>query len=158
MSRFSGKPVTRRVFLRSASLAAISTVALSGFIKGVEANVPTVLQIENISQDSMGRIRLEITHSNPSTCCHYVDVVEVDVNRQVTQFNQQPQSSDPFTVELDLGQIQGTPNVRARAHCNIHGWSAWSNQVPVPEFSTTAIAVFIALAASLFMIKNAKKN
>jgi len=158
MSRSDGKLVTRRVFLRSASLAAFSVVALSGFIKGAEANIPTVLQVENISQDSMGKIRLQVSHANPSRCCHYVDLVEVDVNGQVRQFTLQPQDSDPFTMELDLGQVQGTPNVRARAHCNTHGWSDWSNQVPVPEFPATAMAVFMALAASLFMIKNAKKN
>jgi len=158
MSRYNDKLVTRRVFLRSASLAAISAVALSSLIKGAEANVPTVLQIENISQDSMGKIRLQITHANPSTCCHYVDLVEVDVNGQVKQFTLKPQSSDPFTVELDLGQVQGTPNVRARAHCITHGWSDWSNQIPVPEFPATAIAVFMALAASLFMIRKAKKD
>ena len=158
MSPSGEKLVTRRVFLRSASLAALSVVALSGFIKGAEANVPTVLQVENISQDSMGKIRLQVSHANPSTCCHYVDLVEVDVSGQVTQFSLQPQNSDPFTVELDLGQVEGTPNVRARAHCNTHGWGDWSNQVPVPEFPATAMAVFMALAASLFMIKNAKKN
>jgi len=158
MGRSNEKLVTRRAFLRSASLAALSTIALSSFIKGAEANVPTVLQVENISQDTMGKIRLRISHANPSTCCHYVDLIEVDVNGQVTQFSQQPQNSDPFNVELALGQVQGTPNVRARAHCIIHGWSAWSNQIPVPEFPATTMAVFMALAASLFMIKNAKKN
>jgi len=157
MSRSNGKPVSRRFFLKSAPLAAVSAVALSGFVERAEANVPTVLQVENISQDSNGRINLQISHANPSSN-HYVDLVEVDVNGQVKQFPQQPQSSDPFTVELELGQVQGTPNVRARAHCIIHGWSDWSNQVTVPEFPATAMAVFIALAASLFMIRNAKKN
>ena len=157
MSRSNGKLVSRRVFLKSASLAAVSTLALSTLIQRAEANIPTVLQIENISQDSAGRIRLEITHSAPSGS-HYVNIVEVDVNGQVTQFNLQPQNTDPFTVEIDLGAIQGTPNVRARAHCIIHGWSGWSNQIPIPEFPATALAVFIALAASLFLIRNAKKN
>ena len=157
MTRSNEKLVSRRVFLRSASLAALSVVALSSFIKGAEANVPTVVQVENISQGSIGKIRLQISHANPSSS-HYVDLVEVDVNGQVTQFNQQPQNTDPFTLELDLGQVQGTPNVRARVHCNTHGWSDWSNQVPVPEFPATAMAVFMALAASLFMIKKTKKN
>lgn len=157
MSRSKEKMVTRRVFLKSASLAALSAVALSTFIKGAEANVPTVVQIENISQDSTGKVRLQITHANPSSN-HYVDLIEVDVNGQVTQFSLQPQNKDPFTVELDLGQLQGTPNVRARAHCNTHGWSGWSNEVPVPEFPGTALAVFMALAASLFMIKKAREN
>ena len=160
MSRTSGKRVSRRVFLKSASLAAASTIALSGFVKKAEANVPTVLQIENLSQDSMGRIKVQIAHANYSSS-HWVDLIEVDVNGQVQQFYlcaSCPQTPDSFTMELDIGPIQGTPNVRARAHCTIHGWSDWSNEVPVPEFPTTAIAVFMALAASLFMIKKAKKN
>jgi len=157
MTRSNEKLVSRRVFLRSASLAALSVVALSSFIKGAEANVPTVLQVENISQGSIGTVRLQVSHANPSSS-HYVDLVEVDVGGQVTQSSLQPQNSDPFTVELDLGQVEGTPNVRARVHCIVHGWGDWSSQVPVPEFPATAMAVFIALAASLFMIKNAKKD
>jgi len=155
--RSGGKLITRRVFLKSASLAAASAIALSSFINKAEANVPTVLQVENISQAPMGKIRLQIAHANPSSS-HYVDLIEVNVNGQVKQFNQQPQNGDPFTAELEIGQVQGTPNVKARAHCNIHGWSDWSNEVLVPEFPATAMAVFMALAASLFMMKKANRN
>jgi hypothetical protein len=52
----------------------------------VSANIPRVAQIDNISQGSSGRIRLQIVHLAPSAT-HYVDVIEVDVNGTVKQFN-----------------------------------------------------------------------
>jgi desulfoferrodoxin (superoxide reductase-like protein) len=112
------------------------------------ANVPTVLQIVNISQGSDGKIRLEITHQGPGPN-HYVDMVEVQVNGATQQFSLQPQTTDPFRVELDLGMLQGTPEVQARAHCNIHGWSDWSQTIAVPEFPTVAVVASTLLVTML---------
>ena len=112
------------------------------------ANVPNVLQIVNISQGSDGKISLEITHQGPSPN-HYVDMVEVQVNGATQQFTLQPQTTDPFTVELDLGALQGTPEVQARAHCNIHGWSDWSQTIAVPEFPTVVMVASTLLVAML---------
>ena len=133
-------------------LAAFSLLTMFIMIPMANANVPTVLQITNISQGSSGRISLQISHSSPSPS-HYVDTVEVDVNGQVKQFSLQPQTSDPFTVELDLGQLQGTANVRARAHCTIHGWGSWSNQIAVPEFSELAATIILAFAGCLLVMR-----
>ena len=136
-----------RFFLASVFfvLAAILLLHQAGT---AEANVPTVLQVVNISQDSEGRIRLEITHSNPSAG-HYVDMVEVQIAEATKQFDLQPQSSDPFTVDLDLGELQGSPDVKARAHCNLHGWSDWSQTIAVPEFPAVAIVGSTLLLAML---------
>ena len=134
-----------------------SLITISSLIGTVSANIPTVIQIDNISQGSSGKIRLQITHLNPSST-HYVDVLEVDVNGQVTQFNQQPQTTDPFTVELDLGQLQGNPTIRARAHCTKHGWSSWSSQIQVPEFSEMGAAVVAALVCVLLSVRRTAKK
>jgi desulfoferrodoxin (superoxide reductase-like protein) len=127
--------IARKVMLATVCLMVVSTTAF--FVGIAAANIPTVLQIQNISQGSAGRIRLQITHAGPSST-HYVDIIEVDIGGQTKQFSQQPQSSDPFTVELDLGQIQGNPNIRARAHCNLHGWSDWSTYAVTGTNTTTA--------------------
>lgn len=137
-----------RFFLLS-MCGALLVILLLGHAGIAVANVPDVLQIENISQGSAGRVRLEIAHLNPSGG-HYVDVIEVQVAGVTKEFDLQPQSSNPFTVELDLGELQGTPDVRARAHCNLHGWSTWSQTIAVPEFpevATVASALFVALLA-----------
>lgn len=52
-------------------------------------------------------------------------------------------------MELDLGGLQGTPDVRARAHCNLHRWSDWSQTIAVPEFPTIAIVGSTLLVAML---------
>lgn len=127
--------IARKVMLAAVCLMVVSTAAF--FVGTAAANIPEVLQIQNISQGSAGRIRLQISHALPSST-HYVDIIEVDIGGQTRQFNQQPQSSDPFTVELDLGQIQGNPNIRARAHCNLHGWSDWSTYAVTGTATTTA--------------------
>jgi desulfoferrodoxin (superoxide reductase-like protein) len=129
---------------------------LFGMIPLAKANVPSVLQINNISQGSSGRISLQISHSSP-TSSHYVDMVEVDVSGQVKQFSLQPQTTDPFTIELDLGQVQGTPNVKARAHCTLHGWGNWSNQIALPEFSGLGATILLAYAACLFVMRRVTK-
>lgn len=138
-------------------LATISIMIFSSTVNAVRADVPNILQIENISQDSAGKIRLQITHASPSAN-HYVDMVEVDINGQLTRYDRQPQSSDTFTVELDLGQIQGKPTVKARAHCNVHGWSSWSGGIPVPEFSQVGLTVLAALVATLFVLRRTWKK
>lgn len=157
MIRFNRKRVSRRAFLKSLYLAALSVIVLSSFVYTVKADIPTVLQVENISQGSRGRIRLTIMHANP-TSSHYVYEVSVDVNGKVTKFPLQPQTTDPFTVELDLGEIQGTPNIKAKASCNLHGDGGWSNPIVIPEFPAIALTLFIALATSMIIIKKTWKN
>ena len=133
-------------------LVAFSLLSVSNAITAVTANVPSIIQIDNISQGSSGRIKVQITHLNPSPS-HYVDQVEVDVNGNVMPFSLQPQSGNPFTVEFDVGALQGTPNVRVRSHCSVHGWSPWSNQVQIPEYTQVGLTIIAALVASLLVMR-----
>jgi hypothetical protein len=137
-------------------LVVFSLLTVFNMIPMVSANVPSVLQINNISQGSSGRISVQISHSGP-TSSHYVDIVEVDVSGQVKQFSLQPQTSDPFTVELDLGQLQGTANVKVRAHCTLHGWSNWSSQIPVPEFGELGATIILVFAGYLLVSRRVAK-
>jgi desulfoferrodoxin (superoxide reductase-like protein) len=144
------KKADSKFLIASVSLILVAILFLSHAGTAV-ANVPTVLQIVNISQGSDGKISLEITHQGPGPN-HYVDMVEVQVNGATQQFTLQPQTTDPFTVELDLGALQGTPEVQARAHCNIHGWSDWSQTIAVPEFPTIAV-VTSTLIVTMFVFR-----
>jgi hypothetical protein len=121
--------IARKVMLAVVCLMVVSTTM---FLVGIAAaDIPTVPQIQNISQGSAGRLRLQIRHASPSST-HYVDIIEVEIGGGLTrQFNQQPQSSNPFTLELDIGQIQGNPSIRARARCNLHGWGDWSTYATI---------------------------
>ena len=39
------------------------------------------------------------------------------------------------------------------AHCTIHGWGSWSNQIAVPEFSQLAATIILAFAGSLLVVR-----
>ena len=130
-------------------LTMMSLAILSGAVRSVWADVPTILQMENLSQGSMGKVRLLIRHQNPSGG-HYVDIVEIDVAGNIKSFNFQPQNFDPFMVDLYL-QLQGSPNVKVRAHCNLHGWSGWSGEIQIPEFSEVG-ATFLAALVMVLLI------
>jgi desulfoferrodoxin (superoxide reductase-like protein) len=118
-------------------LVILSVLTMANAIAMVSANIPRVAQIENISQDSSGRIRLQIVHLAPSPT-HYVNVIEVTINMTTKQFNQTAQDSNPFTVELDLGPLQGTVTVMARAHCTLHGWGDWSSTILIQQNHSTS--------------------
>jgi hypothetical protein len=160
---------TRRLFLKSLILVAILAVALSGYVGSATANVPTIVSIENVSRPTgapssgVGQmeatVALTINHQGP-TSSHYVDLIQVQWNGQTHNFTQEPQTSNPFTATLDLGEtlMPGESLVaKARVHCTLHGWSDWSAEIPVPEFPLPAIAAFLALAASVAIITRSKK-
>jgi desulfoferrodoxin (superoxide reductase-like protein) len=88
------------------------------------ANVPTVVSLEEARRGDDDVLIIEVSHSSPSSS-HYIDSVEVEIGEEV------------FTIE-DLGEQSGTvftvehvvessdTDIRARAHCNLHGWSQWT--------------------------------
>jgi len=152
--------ITRRIFLTSVCLVALSAVALSTAIVGVAADVPVAAKVENISTGSLGKIRVEIAHAGGgASSMHYMDNIEVDIGGEVKTFEfgsfmGPPIQNNPFSVELDLGQLAGTPNVKVRAHCTVHGWGDWSSSVAVPEFPVGILGVFaVTLVATLVGVK-----
>jgi desulfoferrodoxin (superoxide reductase-like protein) len=89
-----------------------------------QANVPTVMSIEEATRGDDDVLVIEVSHSSPSSS-HYIDMVEVEVGEQVfTMEDLGGQSTAVFTVEHVL-ESSGT-GVRVRAHCNLHGWSQWT--------------------------------
>jgi desulfoferrodoxin (superoxide reductase-like protein) len=93
-------------------------------ISFVYGNVPSVLEVESTADGSDTVLILEISHSSPSSN-HYVDSVEVkadDGDNMV--YDQDPQSSTRFSVEIVLEDTSPT-KVEVRSHCTNHGWSTW---------------------------------
>ncbi len=159
----------RTILLESVALVAIVTIFVSTCVGIATANVPTIVSVENTSYPYRGEfwmwhkdewlvyVKVQIDHANP-TPAHYVDWIEVDFMGDPQQFQMDPQPSNPFSVELYLGtllewQLSNEPAAKVRVHCTTHGWSAWSNPVPIPEFPAATIVAFTALAASLFILE-----
>ncbi len=121
----------------------------------IHANVPTVLSLEAVRRGDDDVLIIEVSHGSPSSS-HYIDSIEVEVDEEVfTIVDPGDQSSTVFTVEYIL-ESSGT-GIRVRAHCNLHGWSQWTQLGDetteegggIPGFSYAAI--FIGLTV-YFMI------
>jgi desulfoferrodoxin (superoxide reductase-like protein) len=122
----------------------------------VKAIVPQVQDV--VIWNSGGETILNITvyHTPVPTLLHHVDQIEVDVDGSITSFPVD-QPSITFTFQANLGQITGTPSARVRAHCNVHGWSPWSEPLQIPEFSSWIILP-LSLISTLFVIIIKKKT
>ena len=125
-------------------------------ISAVFADVPDVLGIEFWISGTETIPNITIRHASP-TASHYVDVVEVDIDGAVHNVPFIPsQSTTTFVVQFNMGEITGVPMVKARAHCNFHGWSTWSEPIEVPEFSQVhlfLILMFVSLGVLLLKTK-----
>lgn len=116
----------------------------------VKAIVP---QVQNVTVwNSGGETILNITvYHTPVEASHHVDEIEVDVDGSITSFPVD-QPSTTFTFQANLGQITGTPSARARAHCNVHGWSSWSSPLQIPEFPSWIILPLFVIATLVVLI------
>ncbi len=119
----------------------------------IYANVPTVLSLEEAKRGEDDVLVIEVSHSSPSSS-HYIDSIEVEAGEQVyTIEDLDVQSTTVFTVEHVL-ESSGT-GVRVRAHCNVHGWSQWTQLGDEPTAQSTGIpgfgyaAMFIGLTVYL---------
>lgn len=137
------------------ALFLIYTAITSFQIQPVLADVPSVLGIEPWTSGTDTVLNITVRHSFP-TSSHYVDKAEVETDENVIGVDLTPQSTVTFVVQYNMGEVAGTPTVEARAHCNLHGWSSWSEPIVVPEFSTIAL-LLILVTISIAIIFLRKK-
>lgn len=142
---------------RSMSIyAPVLLLVFSSSVALVYPNVPTMLQISVLKMGNDTLIVLSIDHSDPSST-HYVDAVDIEVNGELRDIvDLQPQVTTLFNYTYDWGVIDVVQSVRARAHCNLHGWSGWTSletEPPQPSASPNAtINLFIQIAMALILI------
>jgi hypothetical protein len=94
----------------------------------VQALVPSIVSVDFREVGSTVWVDIVISHEPPPAIgsSHYVSNVQLEINEVVTDLTQTPQSSTTFTVEYELGSNTNSYSVRARALCNLHGYSGWS--------------------------------
>ncbi|MCW3975155.1 MAG: hypothetical protein O2U61_04405 [Candidatus Bathyarchaeota archaeon] len=141
--------------IRIITLLLISMLVFYGSSENVVAHIPNMLEIKNLSKDSMGKIELKISHMDAEiTDCdcssHYVDTIEVEIGGQIKEFNikRGPQLIDPFIIELNLGEIQDISTIKVRAHCNTHGWSGWTKRT----FNSNKLSYIMQISAAIILL------
>jgi len=123
------------------------------------ADVPIVdgIVVWTRSSDNHTILNITLTHHNYFTG-HYVNWIKVNVSGIISTMDlSEPQSDSTFIVQYDLGLVSDTPTAQAMVNCNIHGSSAWSKTVTVPEFSIAyAMLLLIVLTSVMFLVQ--KRN
>jgi desulfoferrodoxin (superoxide reductase-like protein) len=118
----------------------------------VEANVPSIVSLVPWTSGTHTILNITINHLGtpiPIGPSHYVSIVELNISGTIKDLPQNPQSTETFVVQYDLGTISSSVTVRARAYCNIHFWGAWSNAITVPEYPLPWLALLLVASCLL---------
>jgi len=131
---------------RTVFILLISSISLCiFFIPSVRGIVPEVQEVIFSNDGSETILDVTIYHT-PVTTSHHVNQIEVDIDGVITSYPV-TQTATTFSVSVNLGEITGEPPARVRAFCIVDGWSSWTNQQNIPEFSS-----WIILSLSLVVI------
>ena len=142
--------MNRKIRIVLLALFLMSMLSLGTEIVRVRADVPDVVSITPWTSGENTMLNITIRHAAP-TNFHYIDRVDIDVVGSVQSITLSPQSTVIFTVQHNLGVVAGTPNVRARAHCIIHGLGSYSAPIAVPEFSTILLPI-VLISLTIMMV------
>lgn len=117
----------------------------------VEALVPSIMSVNSYDVNSQTWLNITISHTPPPQIGlgHYVSIVQVEVNGTEHELTQSPQSTIVFSVQYNIGPNTNSYTVRTRALCNLHGYSAKSDPVAVPEFSSIFLPLFLLFVTVL---------
>lgn len=124
----------------------------------VEADVPKVLELIKETRESQTVLVISVRHNLP-TSIHYIDTIDVEVDGELEKLKGlEPQKEVQFTVEFDI--LSGAENIRARAHCNVHGWSKWSSmeveglsdRIGIPGFPIEATVIGLILVLAYYWV------
>jgi hypothetical protein len=148
----------------SAKLAiAIFSLILSTFV--VFPVVPVLADIPNVEgivpwTDGEGNTILNITIRHDATApsiSHYINSIDVEIDGVPTTVPlSDNQTTERFVARYNMGQVTGTPTVRARAHCTVHGNGSFSAPVQVPEFSVIWLLAIFALVSTVSLLLSRK--
>lgn len=142
-------PMKRRLGL----LFSLGCVLIAVFhIAPVFANVPSVTDVTAWTRQGDNHTILNITviHSGYFSG-HYVNWLQVNISGTIQTISMTDTSpvdqtmSSTFVVTYDMGVITDTPTVQAQANCIVHGPSAWSVVLTLPEFSSLQLLSFLVI-------------
>ena len=121
-------------------------------------------QIDSIGHYTSGTdtiLNITVTHISPSmpgqfNPLDYVDHIELDIdgNTQTVQTTDAGEGRQHFSVQYNMGEVTGTPTVRARAW-NLQGSGEWYGPVAVPEFSLIhLVPMLMVISIAILLIKS----
>jgi desulfoferrodoxin (superoxide reductase-like protein) len=122
--------MNRKVLFLTITFSLLFSIPLFACVQvlTVQALVPSIVNVDFRKVGLTVWVDIVISHEPPPAIgsSHYVSNVQLEINGVVTDLTQTPQSSTTFTVGYELGSNANSYSVRARALCNLHGYSGWS--------------------------------
>jgi hypothetical protein len=139
------------VFLMVGVQLLLATAVLANVqVRIAEALVPSIVSVSSHDVGPTTMLDVVVNHQPPPAIgsSHYVSTVQLQINGTTVDLPQTPQSTETFTVHYSLGSNSNSYSVVARAFCIVHGYSAFSSAVAVPE-STNLILVMALTAVTV---------
>ena len=138
----------------AASLLLIVAVTLQIQVQTAKALVPSIVSVNTYVVGTSRWVNVTVNHTPPPAigASHYVSNVQIEVNGTAVDLSQSPQTTETFSVQYNLGPNTNAYSVRARAFCVVHGYSAFSNAITIPEFTTTAFLLMTLLAGVMVLM------
>ncbi|MEJ2242105.1 MAG: hypothetical protein P8Y18_08185 [Candidatus Bathyarchaeota archaeon] len=133
-------------------------IPLNNLLNPVYANVPSILNVEPWVNGTNTILNITVSHLG-ATNSHFINTVQVEIDGVVNNLNLNPQTTDTFIVQYNMGELNSEPTVRVRAHCNVHGYSNWSTAETIPEFeATNPLIIFIILSIITIVLTSKLKK
>ena len=127
-------------------------IPLNNLLIPVYADVPSILNVEHSIDGTDIILNITVRHSGP-TSNHYINSVQVEIDGVINTINLNQQTTEIFTVQYNMGELNSELSIRVRAHCIIHGYSSWSTSETIPEFGMiNPIIIVIVLSILLLFL------
>ena len=133
----------------------LSTFPFKTGIVHVKADIPDVLSVVSWVSGENTILNITVRHASFDSF-HFINQVEVDKDGSVQIVTLTSQSTEIFMIQYNLGVVAGIANVRARAHCTVHGFSIWSSPIVIPEFSSMFIPVILVALTIVTLFTRSK--
>jgi len=132
-------------------------------INPVSAQTETIDSIDYYTSGTDTILNITVTHISESMPNQYnpldfVDHIELEIDGAFPYISVNTADAGEglqhFSVQYNMGEVTGTPTVRARA-CNLQGEGEWYGPVVVPEFSLIHLApILMVISIAILLIKS----
>ena len=126
ISEIKKKPKTLAIML-----VLVLAVLFTFQINPVLADVPEVISVEHYTVGNNTFLNITIYHDSPGPD-NYVSLVEIKIDSNVEERTLRMQTKWTFSIQYNMSEVTDAPVIQARALCDRHGWSSWSQPVVIP--------------------------
>jgi hypothetical protein len=151
-----GEKLNKKVGLAIGLLLVLSTIICFN-INPVSAQQLTIDKIDWYTSGTDTILNITVTHITSSGVynpLNFVDHLDIDIDGDIQQVNTADYQLLHFSVPYNMGEVTGTPTVKARA-CSLQINGEWSSPIVIPEFSLVhLLLILISISTAVVLLKS----